>query len=104
MRKLRLYIDDNVEWGIYDPNVQIYDKKYIDKKRLYKYPFATFKSKAGKIIHFFDIGKITDELLNIAKKDELMSEICDFEVLPNGHKFTGTFIDALEYIKANFGK
>ena len=26
----------------------------------------------------------------------------EFEVLANGYKFTGTFIDALEYIKANF--
>ncbi|WP_181565942.1 hypothetical protein [Campylobacter hyointestinalis] len=31
-----------------------------------------------------------------------LNEICDFEVVKNGYKFTGTFIDALEYIKANF--
>ncbi|RAZ37948.1 hypothetical protein [Campylobacter hyointestinalis] len=31
-----------------------------------------------------------------------LNEICDFEVVSNGYKFTGTFIDALEYIKANF--
>lgn len=26
----------------------------------------------------------------------------EFEVLESGHKFTGSFIDALEYMKANF--
>ncbi|RUT51050.1 hypothetical protein [Campylobacter fetus] len=102
MRRICLYIDE-AEWGIYDPNEpEYYDKKYIDKERLNKYPFAAIHIKNNKIICFFDIGKITDELLSMAKNDEHMSEICDFEVLSNGYKFTGTFIDALEYIKANF--
>ncbi|OCS05547.1 hypothetical protein AC237_00010 [Campylobacter fetus subsp. testudinum] len=79
----------------------------MDKKRLYNYPFATFEVENNKIVHFFDIGAITSEILDIAKNDELMQETCEFEVLIHNtfkENFTGTFIDALEYIKANFNR
>ncbi|ALV64692.1 hypothetical protein [Campylobacter fetus] len=58
-------------------------------------------------MHFFDIGAITSEILDIAKNDELMQETCEFEVLIHNtfkENFTGTFIDALEYIKDTFNR
>lgn len=38
----------------------------------------------------------------MAKEYKEFYEICDFEVVKNGYKFTGTFIDVLEYIRVNF--
>lgn len=38
----------------------------------------------------------------MAKEYKEFYEICDFEVVSNGYKFTGTFIDVLEYIRVNF--
>ncbi|WP_158004885.1 hypothetical protein [Campylobacter fetus] len=31
MRKINLYIGKEIEWGIYDPNIPIYDKKILIK-------------------------------------------------------------------------
>ncbi|MBE6429880.1 MULTISPECIES: hypothetical protein [Campylobacter] len=109
MRKILIFLYLDIEWGIIEAEYRkkildgsIDDSKNIDYKRCNKYGFATFEAVNGKIMHFFDICKITDELLSVARDDELMQEICDFEVLESGYKFTGSFIDALEYIKANF--
>ncbi|AHE94580.1 TPA: hypothetical protein RPW15_001399 [Campylobacter fetus subsp. venerealis] len=53
---------------------------------------------------FFDVS-MSDDDIKISKNDKIMSEICEFFVLKNDKeitKFQGSFIDALEYIKANF--
>ncbi|WP_096022291.1 hypothetical protein [Campylobacter lanienae] len=52
----------------------------------------------GKIAQIFDIFTPSKEEINKAKEYKEFYEICNFEVLANGHKFTGSFIDALEYI------
>lgn len=56
----------------------------------------------GKIAQIFDIFTPSKEEINKAKEYKEFYEICDFEVLESGHKFTGSFIDALEYIRVNF--
>ncbi len=51
--------------------------------------------------------KPNDATLKTVENYEYIAEICTFNVYKNdkfAYKFTGTFIDALEYIKANFGK
>ena len=60
------------------------------------------KIRDDKVVRIFDIFAPSYDAINQAKKYKEFYEICDFEVVSNGYKFTGTFIDALEYIKANF--
>ncbi|EAK0814759.1 hypothetical protein A0W75_03250 [Campylobacter fetus] len=65
-------------------------------------PITRIRDK--RIVRIFDIFTPSKENIDEAKEYKEFYEICDFEVSPNGHKFTGTFIDALEYIKDNFDK
>ncbi len=82
-----------IEWDICEKNWEYHDNKSDDKlNNLNKV------DENGVISYIFGILPVFDENPNYEK----LSEICDFEVLANGHKFSGTFIDALEYIKANF--
>ena len=60
------------------------------------------KIRDDKVVRIFDIFTPSKKDIDKAKEYKEFYEICDFEVLANGHKFSGTFIDALEYIKANF--
>lgn len=59
-----------------------------------------------KLTGTFDIGDISDEVLNIAMEDEIMQEICKFKVFKLMQDvntgFQGTFIDALNYVKRHF--
>ncbi|AHE94373.1 hypothetical protein GZ989_003905 [Campylobacter fetus] len=85
-----------VEWFIEAPS---YDE---DKAKKLKIIAPITSVIDGKIAQIFDILTPQQEDIEEAKKYKEFHEICDFEVLSNGYKFTGTFIDALEYIKANF--
>lgn len=58
----------------------------------------------SRIVHIFDIF-ISDKTIKNANNDKLMQEVCEFEVLIHKtfkEKFSGTFVDALKYIKANY--
>lgn len=85
-----------IEWFIEAPD---YDE---DKSKGLKIIKPITSVIDGKIVQIFDIFTPLKEDIDEAKEYKEFYEICDFEVLANGHKFTGTFIDALEYIKANF--
>ncbi|WP_162165593.1 hypothetical protein [Campylobacter fetus] len=85
-----------IEWFIEVPN---YDDKGTKGLGIVA-PITSLKE--GKIARIFDILTPGTEDIDEAKEYKEFHEICDFEVVSNGHKFTGTFIDALEYIKANF--
>ena len=85
-----------IEWFIEALN---YDK---DKAKGLKIIAPITSTIDGKIAQIFDIFTPSKEEINKAKEYKEFYEICDFEVLESGHKFTGSFIDALEYIKANF--
>ncbi|WP_057040897.1 hypothetical protein [Campylobacter fetus] len=86
-----------IEWAIKDPN-------HGDEAQGLGIIAPITSVMGGKIVEIFDILTPYQEDIDEAKEYKEFYEICDFEVLSNGHKFTGTFIDALEYIKANFGK
>ncbi|ALV24400.1 hypothetical protein CIG2463D_0823 [Campylobacter iguaniorum] len=86
-----------IEWFI---EVSNYDK---DKTKGLKIISPITSVIDGKIAQVFDILTPQQEDIEEAKEYKEFYEICDFEVLSNGHKFSGTFIDALEYIRANFG-
>lgn len=84
-----------IEWFIQAPN-------YDDNKAKGLKIIAPITSTIdGKIAQIFDIFTPSKKDIDKAKEYKEFYEICDFEVLANGHKFSGTFIDALEYIKAN---
>lgn len=85
-----------IEWFIEAPD---YNK---DKAKGLEIIAPITSTIDGKIAQIFDIFTPSKEEINQAKKYKEFYEICDFEVLASGHKFTGSFIDALEYIKANF--
>lgn len=85
-----------IEWFIEALN---YDK---DKAKGLKIIAPITSTIDGKIAQIFDILTPSKQDIDEAKEYKEFYEICDFEVLTNGHKFTGSFIDALEYIKANF--
>ncbi|EAI8860030.1 hypothetical protein GZ989_007055 [Campylobacter fetus] len=82
-----------IEWDICEKNWEYHDKKSDNNiNNLNRI------DDNGKISYIFGILPVFDEDRSYKK----LNEICDFEVLASGHKFTGSFIDALEYIKANF--
>ncbi|OCR91816.1 hypothetical protein [Campylobacter fetus] len=62
------------------------------------------KIRDKRIARIFDIFAPETECINEAKEYKEFYEICDFEVPQTNHKFTGTFIDALEYIKDTFNQ
>ncbi|MCR4942187.1 MAG: hypothetical protein K5978_05310 [Campylobacter sp.] len=103
MREFILYID-TAECGVYEKGYSLFDNTDYDKKQGEKYSFATYCIKNGKFMGFFSSG-IFDEDIKVAESDELMGEVCEFEVLKNNKikgKFEGTFIDALKYIQKHF--
>jgi hypothetical protein len=61
-----------------------------------------FTDKSGKIVLIFD-ESVTSKNLKRYKDNERFQEVCDFDVITYNDKpvesFTGTFIDALIYIK-----
>ncbi|EAH8299632.1 hypothetical protein ABC405_000666 [Campylobacter fetus] len=87
-----------IEWDIKATN---YDENRAKGLKIVK-PITSVMG--GKIVEIFDILTPYQEDIEEAKEYKEFYEVCDFEVLSNGHKFTGTFIDALEYIKDNFDK
>ena len=97
MRKLEI-VGNNIEWQISVKDYDIWDGKYAEKENE-KYKFATFCIENNQIMGMFDMD-VKDEVLEIAKNDPLMQEVCEFR--HKNYKFQGTFIDALEYIKENF--
>ncbi|AGZ81521.1 hypothetical protein A0Y14_08020 [Campylobacter fetus] len=62
------------------------------------------KTRDKRIARIFDIFAPETEYIDKAKEYKEFYEICDFEVPQTNHKFTGTFIDALEYIKDTFNQ
>ncbi|WP_162165621.1 hypothetical protein [Campylobacter fetus] len=62
------------------------------------------KIRDKRIARIFDIFAPETECIDKAKEHKEFYEICDFEVPQTNHKFTGTFIDALEYIKDTFNQ
>ncbi|MCI6989412.1 MAG: hypothetical protein MR902_07625 [Campylobacter sp.] len=99
MREFEISGND-IEWQINIKNYDIWNGKYA-KKENEKYKFATLCIEKNKIMGMFDMD-VKDEVLNLAKNDPLMNEICEFN--HKEHKFVGSFIDALNYIKKNFTK
>ncbi|AVK80943.1 hypothetical protein CFT13S00388_02205 [Campylobacter fetus subsp. testudinum] len=87
-----------IEWFIEIPD---YDDK-VTKGLGIIAPITSVKN--GKIARIFDIFAPETECINEAKEHKEFYEICDFEVPQTNHKFTGTFIDALEYIKDTFNQ
>ncbi|MSN96445.1 hypothetical protein F1B92_04525 [Campylobacter sp. FMV-PI01] len=103
MREFILYIDET-ECGMYQKGYDLWDNDDYKKSLCAKYTFATYCVKNGKFMGFF-ASFIQDEDIKIAKNDEFMQEVCEFEVLIHNtfkEKFQGSFIDALKYIKENF--
>lgn len=91
-----------IEWHISSFN---YDEKLTKSiKGLYK-PIIT--TQENKITYIFDVFAPSDDEINECKKHKEFDEICEFNFFDSTtnkykDKFQGTFIDALEYIKANF--
>lgn len=91
-----------IEWHISSFN---YDEKFTKSiKGLYK-PIIT--TQESKITYIFDVFAPSDDEINECKKHKEFGEICEFNFFDSTtnkykEKFQGTFIDALEYIKANF--
>lgn len=102
MREFILYIDE-AEYGVYEKGFTMWTQK-DDAKRLDEYMFAKICTKSDKLMGFFDVS-LGDEIIERAKNDEIMQEVCEFEVLIHNtfkEKFRGSFVDALKYIKANY--
>lgn len=93
-RKLYIFIDEK-GWHITDNNKK---NSWLNDDELN----ANFAEVFGinDKIGFLGEWAWSDKFLKLVS--DKLNEICDFEVLESGHKFTGSFIDALEYIKANF--
>ncbi|WP_162166916.1 hypothetical protein [Campylobacter fetus] len=87
-----------IEWDIKVPG---YDEDKADVLKIIK-PITSVMD--GKIVEIFDILTPHKEDIDDAKEYKEFYEICDFEVPQTNHKFTGTFIDALEYIKDTFNQ
>ncbi|EAK0830870.1 hypothetical protein A0X03_08465 [Campylobacter fetus] len=87
-----------IEWAIKAPD---YDDKGTKGLGIIA-PITSVKD--GKIVEVFDILTPHKEDIDDAKEYKEFYEICDFEVPQTNHKFTGTFIDALEYIKDTFNQ
>ncbi|WP_297575895.1 hypothetical protein [uncultured Campylobacter sp.] len=95
IRHLEIEIFPQDDWSIVDKKLYSTNQKHIDF-------FANCYIKDDKITYIFDISFYD---LERAKKSKFFNEVCEFEVFVNDafkEKFQGTFIDALEYIKANF--
>lgn len=60
--------------------------------------FGGAKECGGKIVYLFDHGWVHTETIKKAKEREMFKEVCLFKDVTSGREFTGTFIDALEYI------
>lgn len=81
--------------------------RWIDSFENYKdletnYCFGIAKMTPDNRIAFIADITIDDEIIDESKKDRRFLEVCKFR-----HKekeFVGSFIDAFEYIKANWGK
>ena len=96
-RKFKIYIKETIEWWI---TTEDYNYKL---QETYK-PIGIFGQDGledNKIIYLFDIVP-RDKYIDEAKKDPRFYEVCNFEDIETNHKFTGTFIDALNYIKKVF--
>ena len=70
-----------------------------DASKIKDYPLGQGAiSDDGKWVHM--LGSVMDdECIDMAKEDELMQEVCDFQLRNSDFKFTGTFVDAFKYIK-----
>lgn len=75
--------------------------------------FAQFDVFYGQIAWIYDICTPSDETIKECEKIAIFKQMCEFNVYISDDNdegwtkkvnFTGTFVDALEYIKANFGK
>ncbi|ABK82522.1 hypothetical protein Q4Y15_001690 [Campylobacter fetus] len=106
--KFNIYFYKDIEWFIIADGIKNESEvpKYEDNELAYS--FGVYKVFLdGKIGFISDINTPNDATLKTVEKYEYIAEICTFNVYKNdkfAYKFTGTFIDALEYIKANFGK
>ncbi|AGZ81532.1 hypothetical protein CFT13S00388_08820 [Campylobacter fetus subsp. testudinum] len=98
MEKRKLYICiDEKGWHITDDNKK---NSWLNDDEL-DGSFAEVFGVNGKI-GFLGEWAWNDNFLNLTS--DKLNEICDFEVPQTNHKFTGTFIDALEYIKDTFNQ
>ncbi|MDR2906270.1 MAG: hypothetical protein LBU73_10010 [Helicobacteraceae bacterium] len=78
-------------------------KELIDINNDDKMYFAKlYADRSGKICYIFDSGARTTQI-KYYKDNERFQEVCDFDVVTYNDKpvgsFTGSFIDALIYIK-----
>ncbi len=89
-RTVEIEIYRDIEWFIEDKSMKANGD--IDM-------FAVCDTADDKIVYAFDIS-VDNEMINEAKKDKRFLEVCKFR--HEDKEFVGTFIDALEYIKANW--
>ena len=110
MEKRILFIDLDSErraWEIYEKNhiIDLYPKKskfYMPDDSIFG--MENVLRKTGEIKGIFD-ANIGDINIKYAQSKKRFKEVADFVVLIDSKEreiFTGTFIDALEYIKKFF--
>ncbi len=64
--------------------------------------FGSAKESAGKIVYLFDHAGVHPSAIKDARDREMFKEMCDFHDITHDKHFTGSFIDALEYISSKF--
>jgi hypothetical protein len=100
-RKLTIQIVNT--FSIYEKFPLPPDSELVDINNDDKMYFAElFTDKSGKIVLIFDESAKTTQI-KYYKDNERFQEVCDFDVITYDDKpvgsFTGSFIDALIYIK-----
>lgn len=97
IRTLELTFTPTIDWDIVD-------RKLYAKNLPYVGLFAKGSTFKNKIVYLFDISFV---YLEKARRDKRYYEVCNFKHIDENSgevvkQFQGTFIDALEYIEANF--
>ena len=92
VRDFLIDVDKNIDWEIRLKGLKTYRPLKPHKIDA----FGIVKKENRKLAYLYDIV-IDDEAIEIAKKDKLFLEKCNF--IHNNQSFQGSFIDALMYVK-----
>lgn len=108
VRNFLIWQDGN-EWEIRESGLETYQ----NAKSLDIGVFGISKQKDKKIIYLMGIVLLNEEIEAI-KEIEAFKEVCKFtynetwftqnKIQPNGHSFTGNFIEALEFLQNKFNE